>query len=73
MSLTKKGYKVKAITTSQKSIDYAKQHNLIESGTITPDPKLISDSELIIFALYPHTFGMDATIRSLHLKRHFNH
>lgn len=56
MSLTKKGYKVKAITTSQKSIDYAKQHNLIESGTITPDPKLISDSELIIFALYPHTF-----------------
>ncbi|HHU52851.1 MAG TPA: prephenate dehydrogenase [Clostridiaceae bacterium] len=56
MALTKQGYKVRAITTSQKSIDYAVEHNLIESGTITPDPQLISDSDLIIFALYPHTF-----------------
>ncbi|NLJ69959.1 MAG: prephenate dehydrogenase [Clostridiaceae bacterium] len=56
MALSKQGYKVRAITTSQKSIDYAIEHNLIEAGTITPDPQLITDSDLIVFALYPHTF-----------------
>lgn len=56
MALTKQGYEVRAITTSQKSIDYAVKHNLIKSGTNTPDPELISDSDLIIFALYPQTF-----------------
>lgn len=56
MALTKQGYKVRAITTSQKSIDYAIENNFIESGTITSDPQLISDSNLLIFALYPHTF-----------------
>lgn len=56
MALSKQGYQVKAITKSQSSIDYALKHNLIKNGTIEPDPKLISEAELIIFALYPHTF-----------------
>ncbi len=56
MALSKQGYKVRAITTTQKSIDYAVEHNLILSGTTTPEPKLIADADLIIFALYPHTF-----------------
>ncbi|NLM19587.1 MAG: prephenate dehydrogenase [Clostridiaceae bacterium] len=56
MALSKQGYKVRAITTSQKSIDYAVENKLIEFGRIMPDPQLISDSNLIIFALYPLTF-----------------
>ncbi|MBQ9544747.1 MAG: prephenate dehydrogenase [Clostridia bacterium] len=56
MALTKKGYKVSAVTRSRRSIDVALKNSLIREGTNEPDPKLIGKAELVIFALYPHAF-----------------
>ena len=55
-ALTKKGFDVKAITLNQDDIDYARNEGFISGGTTKVDADLISDSQLIIFALYPHTF-----------------
>ena len=56
MALKKKGYDVSAITLEQKSIDYALEHKLIDRGTTEVDENLIKSADVIIFALYPHTF-----------------
>ncbi len=56
MALKKRGYSVSAITLEQKSIDYALEHKLIDRGSTEVDEKLIKDADIIIFALYPHTF-----------------
>lgn len=50
------GFHVSAITRSQKSIDYALKNNIIDEGTIEVDPKLISNADIIVFALYPKIF-----------------
>ena len=55
-ALTKKGFKVNAITRSQESIDYAIENGLINEGTIEIDPEIISKADLIVFALYPKVF-----------------
>ena len=56
-ALTYGGYKhVRCITKEPCDIDYAVAHGMIEFGTHTIDEKLIAESELIIFALYPHIF-----------------
>ncbi len=55
-ALTKKGFNVNVITLNQDDIDYAVKEGFIASGTTQVDPDLIAKSELIIFALYPHTF-----------------
>lgn len=55
-ALTKKGFDVKVITLKQNDIDYAVSEGFISGGTTEVDPDLIADSQLIIFALYPHTF-----------------
>lgn len=55
-ALTKKGFDVKVITLSQDDIDYAVGEGFISGGTTEVDPELIANSQLIIFALYPHTF-----------------
>jgi len=55
-ALTDKGYHVKCITKDKKDITYALERGMIEYGTTDLDEKLISESELIIFALYPTTF-----------------
>ena len=55
-ALTKKGFDVKAITLSQDDIDYAMNEGFISGGSTQVDPDLIADSQLIIFALYPHIF-----------------
>lgn len=54
--LTSEGYRVRAITRDPDTINYALEHNMIESGTVEIDEKLIADSDLIIFALYPKVF-----------------
>lgn len=54
--LTKKGYKIKAIDISQKTIDYALENKLISYGTTEVEPSLVSEADIIVFALYPHTF-----------------
>ena len=56
MALKRKGYSVSAITKEQSSIDYAVEHNIIDCGTTKVDEDLIKSADIIIFALYPHTF-----------------
>ncbi len=56
MSLKKQGYSVNAITRNPESIQYALDHGLIDRGTVEIDQKLISEADIIVFALYPHVF-----------------
>lgn len=55
-ALKKKGYTVNAITKHQSSVDYAKEHGIVDYATITLDKALIGNADLVIFALYPHIF-----------------
>ena len=55
-ALTKKGYNVRCITKDQADIDYAISKGYITHGTTEVDEDIISNSELIIFALYPTIF-----------------
>ena len=55
-ALTKKGYRVDAITLDRESIDYALAEGMIAVGTTEVDPTLIGNADLVIFALYPHVF-----------------
>ena len=56
MALKKKGYRVSAITLEQASIDYALEHGLIDHGTTEVDENLLAQADIVVFALYPHTF-----------------
>lgn len=51
--LTAKGYQVSAIDPNQDSIDFALEEKFITEGAIFPDETLISQANIIIFALYP--------------------
>lgn len=53
-ALSRKGYKVKAITKEQKDIDYALQKEMISEGTTEIDKDMIKNADIIVFALYPH-------------------
>ena len=55
-ALSKKGYYVTAITKDQTSVDYALEKGFIERGAARVAPELITEADLIIFALYPHIF-----------------
>lgn len=55
-ALSKKGYKLSAITRSQSSVDYALSEGMIQKGTSFVDPSLVSEADIVIFALYPHIF-----------------
>ena len=54
--LNRFGFHISAITRDQSSIDYALRENIIDEGSTTPDEKIISQADLVIFALYPHDF-----------------
>ncbi len=56
MALKKKGYYVSAITKSEEDIEFAYQKGIIDRGSISVDKELIEEANIIIFALYPHTF-----------------
>ena len=56
MCLKKQGYSVKAISKNQEDIDYAMENGIIDYGTTAIEQDLLDESDLIIFALYPHTF-----------------
>ncbi len=56
MALSRRGYPVSAITLEQSSIDYAMNKGIIDYGTTTVEPELVANADLVIFALYPHTF-----------------
>ena len=50
------GFHISAITLEQASIDFALKENIIDEGSTELDKKIIEDADLVIFALYPHTF-----------------
>lgn len=56
MALKKKGFFVTAITKEQSDIDYALSEGLIDKGSVEIDKALIAEADIIVFALYPHTF-----------------
>ena len=53
MALTKKGYRVNALTRSQSSIDYALEQGIIAEGKTGVDPEMIAKADLIVFSIYP--------------------
>ena len=53
MALTKKGYRVSALTRSQSSIDYALEQGIIAEGKTGVDPEMIARADLIVFSIYP--------------------
>ena len=55
-ALTAKGFSVKVITLEQSDIDYAVSEGFIQGGSTQVDEMFINEAQLIIFALYPHTF-----------------
>ena len=56
MALKKKGFYVTAITKEQTDIDYALAEKLIDNGSTEVSEALIKEADIIVFALYPHTF-----------------
>lgn len=55
-ALSKRGYKISCITLEQKDIDYALEHKMIEKGITYPSPEFIGEADVVVMALYPHTF-----------------
>ena len=56
MALSRRGYQVSAITLERSSVDYALNKGIIDYGTTEVQPELVADADVVIFALYPHTF-----------------
>lgn len=54
--LKRAGYEVGAITRSQKTLDYALAHGIIDSGSTEVTRDYVSRFDILVFALYPHTF-----------------
>ena len=48
------GFHISAITKEQSSIDYAINEGIIDKGSTEIDEEIISNADLVIFALYPH-------------------
>lgn len=55
-ALKRFGFHISAITKDRSSIDYALKENIIDEGSTQLDEKIISEADLVIFALYPHVF-----------------
>lgn len=55
-ALTKQGFHIRTITEREEDIEYALTQGMIESGRTTVDEDYVRAADLIIFALYPHTF-----------------
>lgn len=54
--LKKLGFTVNAITKDKSSVEYALKNGIIDYGTVNVEPQVIEKADLVIFALYPHTF-----------------
>ena len=53
-ALSAQGFRVRAITRRQDSIDFALQKGWIEAGKTEPDPEWIGWADVTVLALYPH-------------------
>ena len=56
MALKSQGYNVSCITKNKSDIEYAYAHGMISYGTTEVDANLISNADIIVFALYPTIF-----------------
>lgn len=52
--LTAQGYRVDAITRSQRSADYAMQKGIVRTVANRVEPELVGAADLVVLALYPH-------------------
>ena len=55
-ALTKQGFHIRTITEREEDIRYALEQGMIEDGRTDVDEEYVKRADLIIFALYPHTF-----------------
>lgn len=55
-ALTRQGYTVSAITKEEAEVNYARENGILEHATTEVDPAHVGAADLLIFALYPHTF-----------------
>lgn len=53
IALKKKNYRVRAITRTQSSIDYAVDKGIIDEGATEVNEGWVKEADLIIFAIYP--------------------
>lgn len=53
IALKKKNYRVRAITRTQSSIDYAVDKGIIDEGSTEVNEGWVKEADLIIFAIYP--------------------
>ena len=56
MALSRKDYRVRAITNSQSTLDYALEKGMIEGGSATVSEEAVAWADVVIFGLYPHVF-----------------
>lgn len=54
--LTQKGYHVDAIVNDEKSSEFALRHEIVHACPTFVDEELVKKADVLIFALYPHTF-----------------
>lgn len=55
-ALTDAGYEVGALDLNERSIDYALEHGMIAHGRSSVDADYVGEFDVLVFALYPHTF-----------------
>lgn len=55
-ALTDAGYEVGALDLNESSIDYALEHGMIAHGRSSVDADYVLEFDVLVFALYPHTF-----------------
>ena len=54
--LKRAGFEVGAVTRSQKTVDFALEKGIIDSGTVEVTRDYVSRFDIVVFALYPHVF-----------------
>jgi prephenate dehydrogenase len=54
--LRKAGFEVGAVTRSRKTVDFALEKGIIDSGTTDVTREYVSQFDIVVFALYPHVF-----------------
>ncbi len=54
--LKRYGFHISTITKDEASVEYALKENIIDEGTTEVDARIISNADIVIFALYPHIF-----------------
>jgi prephenate dehydrogenase len=54
--LKKAGFEVGAVTRSRKTVDFALEKGIIDSGTVEVTREYVSRFDIVVFALYPHVF-----------------